>query len=181
MYGVAKSIAPEKPIGWHIVHNNTLNPFYRVEEDFSETENHSDFIKAAIYNNAGGPRTASFVKQLGSTLFHDARPEDFLPFYYKIMSYNEAPYEKLAVDGLSTDYVYRGTKRAVSGLGADAAVCPGIDVDVPTAAGQKQTVPNDLRKAAVAAFSAGAEGIIVSCRYSEMRLANLAGAGQGLR
>ena len=39
----------------------------------------------------------------------------FLQFYYKIMNYDkEAPYEKLAAMGLSSDYVFQETKRVIA-------------------------------------------------------------------
>lgn len=181
IYGIAKAIALEKPIGWHIMHNNTLSPFYRAEEDFSRTKDYSDFVKQVVYNNCAGPRMAAFLDRLSLTLFHDAKPEDFLPFYYKIMNYEEASYEQLPTAGLSPDYVLRETKRAIAGVGNEIPVYPGIDIDVPTAANQKQTTPEDVRQAVRAAFTAGAQGVILSRKYSEMKLANLSGAGQGLR
>ncbi|MFQ5741530.1 MAG: hypothetical protein ACE5JX_21240, partial [Acidobacteriota bacterium] len=181
VFGLAKAIAPEKPLGWHIMHNNTLSPFYRAEENYAVTSRYSDFIKAVAYNNAGGPRMVRFLDSLHANLLHDARPEDFLPLYYKMMNYEEAPYEELSTAGLSSDYVYRETKRAIEGLGGEVPVYPGIDIDIPTAPDQKQTTPDDVREAVKAAFRAGAEGVILSRKYSEMMLANLAGAGQGLR
>ena len=38
-----------------------------------------------------------------------------------------------------------------------------------------------MRDSVKAAFAAGAPGVVLSRKYSEMKLANLAGAGQGLR
>jgi len=181
IYGIAKAIAPEKPLGFHVMHNMTLSPFYRAEEDYAKTKEHADFIKPAIYNNSGGPRMAEFLDQLHATIFHDGKPEDFLPLYYKMMNIEEAPFAKLSTAGLSSDYVYRETKRAVAGVGADVAVYPGLDIDIPTKPGEKHTTPDDVRKAVKAAISAGAEGVVLSRRYAEMRLENLAAAGQGLR
>ena len=104
-----------------------------------------------------------------------------MTFYYKLMNYDEAPYAKLSTAGLSADYVHRETKRAVAGVNGEIPVYPGIDVDIPTSANQKRTTPNDVREAVKAAFAGGAEGIVLSRKYSEMMLANLAGAGQGVR
>jgi hypothetical protein len=180
IYGIAKAIAPEKPVGWHIMHNNTLSPFYRAEEDFSRTRDYSDFIKQVVYNNCAGPRMAVFLDQLSTTLFHDAKPEDILPFYYKIMNYEEAPYRQLSTTGLSADYVLRETKRAIAGVNNEIPIYPGIDIDIPTESDQKQTTPEDVRQAVKAAFAAGAPGVVLSRKYSEMKLANLSGAGKGL-
>lgn len=181
IYGIAKAIAPEKPLGFHIMHNNTLSPFYRAEEDFSKIKDYADFVKQVAYNNCAGPRMATFLGQLSNTMFHDVKPEEFLPLYYRIMNYEEAPYDKLSTTGLSADYVARETKRAMAGVNQEIPVYPGIDIDVPTAAGEKQTTPEDVRQAVKAAFAAGAQGVVLSRKYSEMKLANLAGAGQGLR
>jgi hypothetical protein len=181
IHGIAKAISPEKPVGFHIMHNNTLSPFYRAEEDFSRTKDYADYVKQVVYNNCAGPRLAAFLDQLGMNLFHDAKPEDFLPLYYKIMNYQEAPYRELSTSGLSADYVARETRRAVAGVGGEIPVYPGIDIDVPTEAAQKQTTPEDVRQAVKAAFAAGAQGVVLSRKYSEMKLANLAGAGAGLR
>ena len=180
IYGIAKAIAPEKPVGWHIMHNNTLSPFYRAEEDFSRTKDYADFIKQVVYNNCAGPRMAVFLDRLSTTLFHDAKPEDILPFYYRIMNYEEAPYQKLSTAGLSADYVLRETKRAIAGVNKEIPIYPGIDIDIPTAADQKQTTPEDVRQAVKAAYAAGAQGVVLSRKYSEMKLANLSGAGKGL-
>lgn len=181
LYGIAKGIAPEKPLGFHIMHNATLSPFYRAEEDYAETKHHADFVKAVVYNNCGGPRMAAFLERLSGTILADGRPQDFLPLYYGIMSYEEAPYDKLPVAGLSSDYVFRETKRAIAGVAGEIPVYPGIDIDIPTERDQKRTTPDDVRAAVKAAFSAGAEGVVLSRKYSEMKLANLAAAGQGLR
>ncbi len=181
VYGIAKAIAPDKPFGFHIMHNATLSPFYRAEEDYSERKNYADFVKAVVYNNCGGPRMAQFLDRLHATIFRDAGPEDMLPLYFKIMNYEEAAYRELPTSGLSSDYVYRETKRAIAGVGGAIPVYPGIDIDIPTGPGQKRTTPDDVREAVKAAFAAGAPGVVLSRKYSEMRLANLAGAGAGLR
>jgi hypothetical protein len=181
LYGVAKSIAPDKPFGFHIMHYQTLDPFYRAEEDYAETRQYADFIKPVTYNNCGGPRMAAYLRNLSSTIFRDARPEDILPWYFRIMDLDEAPYDQLATAGLSADYVFRETKRAIAGVNGEIAVYPGIDIDIPTGPDEKRTDREDVREAVKAAYTAGADGVVLSRKYSEMRLENLAGAGDGLR
>jgi hypothetical protein len=181
IYGIAEAVAPEKPLGWHIMHNMTLSPFYRAEENYAETKRYADYIKAVVYNNCGGPRMAVFLDRLHATIFHDVKPHDFLPLYQRIMNYQEAPDEKLPTASLSSGYVYRETKRAIAGVNGEIPIYPGIDIDIPTNAGGKRTTPDDVRQAVKAHVAAGAEGVVLSRKYSEMRLANLAGAGQGLR
>jgi hypothetical protein len=182
LYGIAKGIAPEKPFGWHIWHNATFDPFYRAEENYAESRHYADFFKPAIYNNSGGPRMAEFLDRWCATIFHDAKPADLTPLYYKIMNYaHEAPHDKLYTSGLSADYVYQETKRIMATVDKAASVFPGIDIDVPTREAQKRTTPDDVLKSVKAAFSAGADGVVLSRRYSEMHLANLAAAGQAMK
>jgi hypothetical protein len=181
LYGLGKSIAPEKPFGFHIMQNMTFSPFYQAEEDYSRTKDYSDYLKIATYNNAAGPRMASYLDRLSATVFHDASPKDFLPFYYKIMNYREAPYEQLHTAGLSADYVARETKRAIAGVAGQVKIYPGIDIDVPTKRTDKRTTPDDVRKSVKAALGAGADGVVLSREYVEMWLANLSAAGETLR
>jgi len=60
-------------------------------------------------------------------------------------------------------------------------IYPGIDVDIPTALNEKRTQPSDVKAAVLAAFKAGAPGVVLSRKYAEMKLTNLAGADEVLR
>lgn len=186
LYGLAKSIAPQKPFGFHIMQSVTFSPFYRAEEDYAKRRTTADFLKIATYNNAGGPRMANYLNGLSRGVFHDAKPEQFLELYYKIMNYQEAPYDKLGATGLSPDYVARETQRAKAGVAGDVKIYPGIDIDVPTLSRDpkvtdKRTKPEDVSSALRAAFGAGADGVVLSREYVEMWLANLSAAGDTLR
>jgi len=78
--------------------------------------------------------------------------------------------------------VYRECKRAREGLrGSNTQLWPGIDIDIPTAKGHSKCTPNGTRDAVLAAFHAGADGVLLSRKYSEMKTANLKGAGTALR
>jgi len=181
LYGTAKSIAPQKPFGFHMVQNITFSPFYSAVDDYSKIANYSDFLKIACYNNAGGPRMSHFVDRLCSTVFADATPEDVEPFYYKIMGYQQQPLKKIFTDGLSPQYVTAETKRAITSTGGNVQIYPGIDIDVPTAKGEKHTAPEDVIAATQAAFNAGAQGVVLSREYHEMWLKNLSAAGETTR
>jgi hypothetical protein len=186
LYGMGKSIAPQKPFGFHIMQTMTFSPFYRAEEDYTKRRGTADFLKLATYNNAGGPRMAAYLNSLSHTVFHDATPQDFTELYYKMMNYKEAPYDQLASGGLSPDYVAKETKRALTGVAGEVKIYPGIDIDVPVlGAGpkdtDKRTKPEDVAKALRAAFGAGADGVVLSREYVEMWLANLTSAGDTLR
>jgi hypothetical protein len=83
---------------------------------------------------------------------------------------------------MSADYVARETRRAMEGAaGTKTLIWPGIDIDIPTAANHSKSTPQSTKEAVLAAFRAGAHGVILSRKYSEMRLANLSGAGDAVR
>ena len=183
LYRLAKSIAPDKGIGWHVWHNNSFSPFYRAEQDYGDFAKYSDFLKVVMYNNCGGPRLAQYVRNAHATLFADLTPDQVLEFTYGVQQYRERPLDRIAAEGLSADYVLRETRRAVAGAGAGShlKIWPGIDIDIPTGASDKKTQPEDVYQAVRAAFQGGAHGVLLSRKYSEMKLANLAAAGRAVR
>ena len=124
---------------------------------------------------------AGFVSRLCSTIFADATPQDLLPLYYKIMNYDEKPFEEMGPSGLSVDYIARETKRAIADTGHSIQIYPSVDIDVPIQPGWKKTTPEAVKAEVQAAFSAGADGIVLSREYTEMWLANLAAAGDASR
>ena len=71
--------------------------------------------------------------------------------------------------------------RAVAGAGPTTKIWPGIDVDIPTAATSKKSQPEDVYEAVKAAFEGGAHGVLLSRKYSEMRLDNIRAAGRAVR
>lgn len=181
LYKLAKSVRPDMGVGWHIWHNNSFSPFYRAEQDYAEFRHYSDFLKVVMYNNCGGPRLASYVRNVSHTIFADFAPEAVLEWTYGVQNYKEASLEEIPQRGLSADYVARETKRALAGVGGAVKIWPGIDIDIPTGADEKKTQPEDVRESVRAALGAGADGVILSRKYSEMRLANLRAAGEAVR
>jgi hypothetical protein len=182
MYRKAREVAPSKGIGWHLWHTNSFAPFYRAEQDYAEFSKYSDFLKVVMYNNSGGPRMAQYVRNIQRTIFGDLTPEQTLDLTYRLQQYEgEKPLDRIPQEGLSADYVRRETKRAVAGVSSAVRIWPGIDIDIPTGATEKKTQPDDVYAAVKAAFDGGAHGVLLSRKYSEMRLANLGAAGRAVR
>jgi hypothetical protein len=143
---------------------------------------YSDYLKMVMYHNCGGPRMASYIDSVGSTIFGDIPKQQLLELEYRVMNYQEGGYEQIPFTGLSSDYVYREAKRAVEGAaGTKTQIWPGIDIDIPTGANHSKSTPQGTKDAVMAAFRAGAHGVILSRKYSEMKLANLSGAGEAIK
>ena len=115
-------------------------------------------------------------------MFRDFTPDEVLELHYRLLgNEHEAPLDKLPTSGMSAAYVTRETQRALQDVNGAAAIYPGIDIDIPTALNEKRTQPADVKGAVLAAFRAGAPGVVLSRKYAEMKLTNLAGAGEALR
>lgn len=181
LYGTAKTLAPTKPFGFHIVQNVTFSPFYRALDDYARLANYTDFVKIATYSNAGGVRMKGFIDGVCSSVFADTTPQKFTPFYYKLMGYDEKPYDELAKEGLSPVSIAHEVKRAIADTDHKIQVYASVDIDVPTQAGVVKSNPERVAAEVHGALSAGADGIVLSREYTEMRLANLASAGDASR
>ena len=183
MHAKVKSIKPEMGMGWHIWHTNSFSPIYRAEQDLQRIAPVSDFLKIVMYNNVAGERLATYIDSVSETQYGDVPKDELLRFHYNVLNYkNEGSYDEIPKTGLSSDYVYREAKRAHDALaGAKTQLWPGIDVDVPTRPDHSKCTPEGVRDAVLAAFKGGADGVILSRKYSEMKLANLAGAGEAVK
>jgi hypothetical protein len=183
IYAKVKSVRPDMGVGWHIWHNNSFSPIYRAEQDLSRIAPYSDFLKVVMYHNCAGERMASYIQSVAETQYGGVPPNELLRFHYDVLGYaDEGSYDRIPHTGFGSDYVLRETKRARAKLaGAKTLLWPGIDIDIPTAADHSKSTPQGTENAVLAAFHGGADGVILSRKYSEMRLTNLAGAGAALR
>jgi hypothetical protein len=182
IYAKIKEVKPSLQVGWHIWHNNSFNPIYRAEQDLPAIAPYSDFLKIVIYNNCGGERLADYVRNVGGTLYGDIPQDELLQFHYRVLNYQERGLAEIPFTGLTSDYVYRETKRAFEDLqGTKTLLWPGIDIDIPTEPSHSRCTPDGVRDAVLAAFRGGAEGVLLSRKYSEMKLANLRGAGDAVK
>jgi hypothetical protein len=105
-----------------------------------------------------------------------------LDMHYAFFGYTGEPaLDKLPTAGLSSASVAIETRRAVADVQGAIPIYPGIDIDVPTELNEKRTQPADVRAATLAALHAGAPGVVLSRKYAEMKLTNIAGARQALQ
>ena len=183
IYRKVKSINPALQVGWHVWHNVSFSPFQRAEENLADLAGFADFIRPALYNNVAGGRFLSFVKGARGSVFGDLSSEATVNLLFQQLNYtSEAPYDKLAATGFSADYVERETHRAVESVaGHPVQIWPGVDIDVPVEKGEGHCTPASVAQAVKAVFKGGAQGIILSRNYIEMKPENLSGAGGALR
>ena len=182
IYEHIKSVKPSIQVGWHIWHNNSFSPIYRAEQDLAAIAPHSDFLKIVIYHNCAGERMARYIDNVGASMFADVPKQELLDFHYRVLDYEERGLDEIPYTGFSADYVNRETRRARGGLeGTKTLLWPGIDVDIPTAENHSKCTPFGTQNAVLAAFHGGADGVLISRKYSEMKLANLKAVGAAVQ
>ena len=182
VYNTVKGINKNLQVGFHIEHVNSFNPFFRATRSYEELAQKADFLKVVAYNICGGERYANFINNIGSTIFRDVPKEELMRFNNHLLNYgNEASLAQLPTAGLSPDYVFRETQRALEGVKGKCKILPGIDIGIPTKATSRKGSPQDAYLSTAAAYKAGAHGVILSRKYSEMNLADIDAAGRAIR
>jgi hypothetical protein len=182
IYTAVKGVRKNLEVGFHIEHTNSFNPLYRATRKYEELASMSDFLKVVVYNNCGGERYRNFILNICQTVFRDVPPAELIQINNHLLNYeNEASIDDLPKTGLSPDYVSRETQRAKAGVKGKSRILPGIDVNIPTGKNSRKASVEDTYAATLAAFKGGADGVILSRKYSEMKLANLEAAGRAVR
>jgi hypothetical protein len=182
IYKLAKGIKPDMQVGWHEWHAHGFSPFFRAQLDLRELSKYSDYLKMTVYHNLGGTRMATYLDSVTKTIYHDLPMEHALQFEYKVMNYFERSHDLLPYVGLSPDYVYRETRRCVQDVaGTQTEIWPGIDMGIPIREDYSKVTPDSVKEVIRAAYHGGAQGLVLSRKYSETTLANLRAAGEVLR
>ncbi len=182
IYGAAKFLAPEVQVGWHLWHHNSFSPLHRAHTDFTELPGVVDFVKPVLYNDCGGYRLQHHVRALASGVFAGVGEQTLFDLFRAVLGYDEdVALGELHATGLSADYVFREVARSVQALSGSVKVYPGLDVNVSSPPHVRQTTPESLTASLTAALDAGADGVILSRKYSEMTHENLDAVGRALR
>jgi hypothetical protein len=183
IYKQTKAIRPEVMVGWHVWHALSFSTFFRAQTDLTKISDYSDYLKITVYNNLGGTRMETYITSTSNTIYGDMPIDEALQFEYRIMNLRERGYAELPYTGLSPDYVYRETKRTVEDVkGTKTQIWPGLDVDIANVDLQfSRCSPPVVNECTKACFRGGGQGLVISRKYSEMRLANLAAVGAALK
>ncbi len=183
IYKQTKAIRPAVQVGWHVWHALSFSPFFRAQTDLTDIAAYSDYMKITVYNNLGGTRMETYITSTSNTIYGDMPIDEALQFEYRIMNLRERGYVELPYTGLSPDYVYRETARAVNDVtGTKTEIWPGLDVDIANVDLEfSRCSPPVVNACTKACFRGGAKGLVISRKYSEMKVANLAAVGDALR
>ena len=186
MYKTIKAIKPAADVGWHVDHQpSSWDIIYRAELSYAEMAPYSDFIKFIAYHDVLGPRIRWwYLERFQHTVLEELPLEDSLNLYYDLFGYDktrEPKLDELATKGFSPDYVYRETRRSVASAEGKTKIYTGVGFDVPWAGKHIDADPDEVYEATRKSFAAGANGIVVSREYQEMRVPNLKAVGRAVR
>jgi hypothetical protein len=181
LYGTIKFLAPTVQVGWHVWHHNSFSPWYRSQMDFSRIGTFSDFVKPVLYKDAAGYRLHHYVSTLVQRVFRGVSEQTVFDLLGSTLGYDEnVKFDDLPALGLSADYVRRETARTRGILDPRVAVYPGLDVNIPAGEGSHYSGPEDVRASVAASLDGGANGFVLSRKYSEMTHENLEAVGAEL-
>jgi hypothetical protein len=190
IYDVAKAIKPDFEIGRHVDHQrSSWDIWYRAAVPYSDMAGSADFVKPIVYHDILGPRLRNWViKEMHRHAWRDKTEAEILQEFYALFGYDSAQMpalEELNSRGLGAAYVQKETERCVKGLNGGAKVYTGLGVDVPWHLPEGGMAPfpspPDVLTAAIhGAFQAGADGILISREYEEIRLESLKTIGQAM-
>lgn len=178
IYDTAKKARQSTQVGFHIWHTASFSPFFRAEQKFSEFATYADFLKPVLYNECAGTRDANFLRNMHNSILGDLPVDELYHMQNELLGYDEKPLEDVMKEGFSADYVFRETKRTLDAVEGKCRVYSGIGVDIPNKYG---STPERVYDATLAAFRAGAQGVVFSREYAEMHLENLAGGGRAIQ
>ena len=189
VHRIAKSIRPEIDSGRHVDHQRcSWDFFYRSAMSYEQMSANADFIKPIIYHESMGPRLRWWVlDRMKDRVLHDLSIEQSLNLFYQLFGHDPQVMPDLAhldQKGLGPEYVYRETLRCKQAVKEKAKVYTGIGVDIPWYLPKgMEPRPSDHEQLTLAverAFNAGADGVLASREYNEMRLSSLAAFGRGV-
>ena len=183
MYRAVKRVKPSAQVGWHVDHQpSSWDIVYRAELSYEEMAPHSDFIKFIGYHNVLSPRIRDwYLPRFQRTILSEVPLDESLNLYYAMFGYDrnaEPGLPELGRRGFSPEYVFRETKHSVASASGKTRIYTGIGFDVP---GSPPDDPETVYRATLRAFEAGADGIVVSREYEEMKVPHLEAVGRAYR
>lgn len=183
LHGIVKRADPAKCFGLNVWNRNHFNPLRRAQWDWESQTEYADFVKPITYQHQAGNVFANEMAPWGATLLRDTPIGEYGPAIAKLLGIALPPWERLVETGLDADsYVFDEATATLRGVGGRAKVYMGIGVDAPRLHDRvARCTPDIVRRSVLAAYRAGAHGVVFSPNYATMNHTTLDGAAAALR
>lgn len=185
IYGAIKTMRPEALFIRHVDHQqSSWDAVYRAVMPYAEMAESCDYIKPIVYHDILGPRLKHWHVRRGMDgIYGDFSEEMALQLHHVLFGHvaeSTPSSDEMDHRGFGPEYVVRETRRVIAGAAGKAGVLPGVGFDVPW---KKENFPGDpdlIYRCTRAALEAGADGVVLSREYDEMRVENLEAAGRAV-
>ncbi len=185
LYGTVKAVSPDRELGWHVWHPRDYSLFERASFDVSDMRLYADWVKPKMDVGSVGYRYHLQVEKMAQAMFPDRPLEKAYSAMNTILGWQEVPFDKLPEKSLGMDYIRRSTKSYLEYLKHEIPVYPGIGIDMPSGPaghpGYHPTRPDELQDAIRTTWQCGAQGVVLSRVFGEMKHQNLVAAGEVIR
>jgi len=183
LYGIVKFCDEKLEFGLNVWNRNHLNPWRKAQWPWDEQTQWADWVKPIVYQHQSGGVFVDEWAPLLASLFRGLDPALVTDLAKAALGLREASWGELVQTGFDPDTYVRGqaidTLAAVDGR---VGVYMGIGVDAPRSRkDQAPCTPEIVKRSVLAAFDAGAGGVIFGPAYSGMNLATLEGAADAFR
>lgn len=190
VHRIAKRIRPDIDSGRHVDHQrSSWDFFYRSAMSYEQMAQNADYIKPIVYHESMGPRLRWWVlDRMKDLVLNDLTLGQSLQLYYGLFGHDASKQpnvDDLDGKGLGPQYVYREVLRCKQSVGDKAKVYAGIGIDIPwyipNGMEPRPSDPEQLMAAVHRAFDAGADGLLASREYNEMRMSSVKAFGDAVR
>jgi hypothetical protein len=180
--GAARSVRRDIQIGYHFQHATLMNHFlWRAGDDPQRIVHYADWVKPSVYPGCSGTRSRGALRRVHDVLLRDMPLSVANEFLSWIMGHDPAMFPDPTAEGevaWGADWV----KQEVGRLKRACRRRPlyaGLGIGVPGGTGAE--TPDSVTAWAEACYAGGADGILLSRHYREMRPELLEAAGQVIR
>ncbi len=183
LYGIVKFCNPSLSFGLNVWNRNHFNPIRKAQWPWLEQTEFCDWVKPITYQHQAGAVYQKEMSDFHQSILRDFTPQELTPMMYKLLGLSEAPWDALNGQGMAPEsYVGGQARDTVAAVEGRVPVYMGIGVDAPrTHPDQAKCTPDIVYRSVLAAYQAGAKGVVYSPNYAGMDQSNLAGGARALR
>ena len=188
-YDQVKAVDENIQFGIHITDTQARCPIEHAQTHYNNMQSYSDFIKIIAYHDIGGVRMARNMRRLQQGMLRDLEVETILDMVLQTLGFDDSgniDLNQIDTQGLpSVEYVSNIVRRSVGQIDDDTKIYAGIGFDIPKGKdwnGDKfPSEPKEIEAAVLAAFNAGAKGIVASREYEEMEQKSIEAFGNAVK